>query len=141
MNGHELEPLMLTSKEKTFTQGFPGQIARFQCGAAELVLRRVLRATRMLHSSRDCFQAAGYDIEPCGQCTTASGERWASFIAERGAERLRVRERITDDQDDQWTDPGSWFWSALFNPHQGPWLAVTMIERDSQIAWQSSPHQ
>jgi hypothetical protein len=48
--------------------------------------------------------------------------------AERGAERLRIRERIIDAGGATWTDISSWYWAALLGRSRGPWWAVTVIE-------------
>jgi hypothetical protein len=127
-NGLPLEPLELTSREKAFAAAFPGRVQRFRCGFDEIVLRQVDRATRLLHNSRDCFQAAGYDILPQGEWQDAAYRQWLRFTATRDSHRLAVSESITGPRGESWNDPGAWFWSALLNPAEGPWLAVTWIK-------------
>ena len=126
--GQPLEALALTTREQAFAESFPGQLARFRCGDSELILRQVHRATRALHSSRDCFQASGYEVESQGLWTDAQGQAWFRFTATRSSERLNVSERIYAPDGRCWTDVGAWFWSALFHADTGPWMAATVIE-------------
>ena len=126
-NGQSLEPLALTAREQAFAESFPGDVRRFRCGVDEIVLRQVDRATRLLHSSRDCFQAAGYEITPQSQWRDAANREWSRFTAARGAHQLSVSECITNTRGMAWNDVGAWFWAALFHPGEGPWMAVTWI--------------
>jgi exosortase/archaeosortase family protein len=112
--GYVLEPLPLTQRELSFAEAFPGQLCRFRCGPGELILRQVNRATRMLHSSRDCLRAAGFSIRPRSSMTDAAGRIWSSCAAEKPGIRLHVMERIYPAANSQegWTDVSAWFWSA-----------------------------
>jgi hypothetical protein len=56
----------------------------------------------------------------------ADGRGWGCFAASRGADELRVCERIEDASGRSWSDASSWYWSALSG--EGPWLAVTTVE-------------
>lgn len=133
-NGHVLEPLALTAREQTFAAGFPGKVQRFRCGPGELILRQVNRSTRLLHSSRDCFQAGGYEIHPLDLWRDASNRDWSGFLATQGQQRLRVYESITNARGASWHDVGAWFWAALFHPGDGPWMAATWIQAEPAVS-------
>jgi exosortase/archaeosortase family protein len=127
--GKPLEAMPLTQREQVFAESFPGSLARFRCNQDELVLRNVTQATRQLHSSRDCFRAAGYDITSLAQTSDAAGRRWSRFQALRDDEELQVRECVTSAHGASWHDISAWYWDATFHSDQGPWLAMTVIER------------
>lgn len=124
-----LEPLPLNAREEEFARSFPGHLARFRCGGSEIILRQVSRATRALHSSRDCFQAAGYEVQDLGLWTDPQGRTWLRFIAQRLGESLVVWEIVLSKDGKTSADVGAWFWRALFHPDEGPWLATTLVER------------
>ncbi len=126
--GQMLERLPLTPREDAFADAFPGALARFRCGQAELILRSVAQPTRRLHSSRDCLRAAGYDLQNLPLEQTDGTPPWSCFLAVSGDRRLRVKEQITSQHHESWTDVSAWFWSATMHPDHSPWLAATFIE-------------
>lgn len=126
--GKPLDAMPLTMREQVFAETFPGSLARFRCEQDELVLRHVTQATRQLHSSRDCFRAAGYDITSLAQISDAEGRRWSRFKAQRDDDQLQVRECVTSTHGSSWHDISAWYWDATFHSNQGPWLAMTVIQ-------------
>lgn len=128
-DGIPLHPVPLSEREARFTQSFPGQVGRFHCGEAELILRHVTQATRLLHSSADCLRASGYEIRPQPAWQDIDGRVWGCYEARHRGQSYRVRERITNPSQSRChTDVSSWYWSAVWNPDSGPWLAMTVIE-------------
>jgi len=124
-----LVQLPLSDVEEQFNAGFPGDIARFNNGERQVILRWVLAGTRKLHSSADCFRGLGYTITPAQPMVDGAGDRWSCFTADRDTIRLRVRERIVESAGTRaWTDVSAWYWSAVTQQSRGPWLATTVIE-------------
>lgn len=123
--GRALRELPLTSLERRFERGFPGRIGRFTDGQREIVLRWVGAESRKLHPAADCFKANGYRVVP-RPLVIRGDERWSSFIAERGGEKLVVLERIHDGKGGQWSDFSAWYWATLLGQGKGPWWAVTV---------------
>ena len=60
--GRSLVQLPLSEREERFLQGFPGRIARFSDSQREIVLRWIVKPTRKLHPSADCYKGAGYAV-------------------------------------------------------------------------------
>ena len=129
--GQTLTPLPLTERELRFGNDFPGKIGRFTDGRREVIVRWVYEATRRLHSASDCFEGIGFSVRPLPLHVDENGSRWSSFIATRGKERLRVRERIYTDAGESWTDVSSWYWAALQETHPGAWWAITVAEPET----------
>jgi hypothetical protein len=130
LDGARLVPVPLSSREARFAQAFPGRIAKFRCGDAEVIFRRVAEATRFMHPSGDCLRAAGFDVTSKPVQEDADGRLWGCSIAERAGEAWRVRERyVNGGQTRVCTDASAWFWEAVFHPGEGPWTAVTVMER------------
>lgn len=128
--GMVLEPLPLSVREEHFEAGFPGALARFRCGEGEVILRRVDRATRMLHPAQDCFQAAGFEMQRVSGEAVPGDGLWQVWRAQRGEEPpLVVCEQIRSRTGELFTDVSAWYWSALRHPEDGPWLAVTWVRR------------
>lgn len=129
--GQPLTQLPPTALEARFAARFPGAVARFTDGAQLLIVRHVRRATRLLHPASDCFRAAGYAVGREQAAADAQGLRWRCFVASRGAERLRVCERIAgrlDDAGEQgWTDVSAWFWHAQWRRASSAWWALTVV--------------
>lgn len=124
-----LTPLPATPMEQAFAAGFPGTLGTYRWGEREVILRRVTKATRQLHPSRDCLRAAGYETTDAVVEVRPDGQLWSRFTASRGGQRLSIHERIVSEADARvWTDVSAWFWAALFNPLNGPWRAETLIE-------------
>jgi hypothetical protein len=130
IEGQVLRPLPLTERELRFGGDFPGQIGRFTDGQREVIVRWVAEATRKLHPASDCFEGVGFHVKPLPLHVDRNGSLWSSFIATRGNERLRVRERIYTETGESWTDVSSWYWAAARETSVGPWWAVTVAERE-----------
>lgn len=91
------QPLQLT--EEVTLAGFPGRIGRFETPQGPLLLRWVCRPSRLLHSSADCYRAAGLPFQ--GQ------------------------EAIYDADGRRFDDISQWFWAATLGQSRGPWMAET----------------
>lgn len=137
--GRDLIPVALTKHEQSFANSFPGSIAVFRTAegpfSKRLILRRVERATRKLHSSADCLRAAGCKLEEQPDLRCGNGESWSVWSAKSAdGARFRVRERLhaVKDPGRQWTDATNWFWSAALGRTEGPWWAVTVIEAEEK---------
>jgi hypothetical protein len=127
--GKTLIVLPLSEREKRFGSDFPGQIGRFTDGEHEVIIRWVTAATRKLHSASDCFEGIGFRVQPLPLHVDGDGLLWATFIATRGSERLRVYERIYADTGESWPDVSAWYWAAAREHTAGPWWAVTVAEQ------------
>lgn len=134
--GRALTMLPLSERERRFSRDFPGQTARFTDGEREIIIRRVTEATRKLHPASDCFEGIGYRVRPLPLRVDNMGARWGSFIAMRGAERLRVYERIyADDGGNGWSDVSAWYWAAATGGKtSAPWWSVVIAEKESETA-------
>lgn len=130
--GQALTPLSLSERELRFGQDFPGHIGRFTDGKREVIIRWVSEATRRLHPAADCFEGIGFNVRPMPLHVDEDGFRWSSFIATRGKERLRVRERIYTSTGESWTDVSSWYWAAVQETGDGPWWAITVAESEPE---------
>ena len=130
--GMALIPLEPDETEKRFARGFPGEIRRFHFDGGQLILRRVHRATRMLHASADCLRAVG--------CRLLHQPR--QVFDEHGA--IATRYTVSDPAGGIWevnewvvsesssrraANVSSWYWMALRSPDDGPWLAVTVMRK------------
>ena len=129
--GRELRQLDLTVREKRFGEDFPGKVARFTDGQREIIIRYVTEPTRMLHPASDCFKGVGYSITPLPLRVDESGNKWGAFRAARGADNLKVYERIYDERGQSWTDVSAWYWAAVTGRTNGAWWAVTVAESSS----------
>jgi hypothetical protein len=123
-----LSQLPLSPLEQTFQRDFPGNQARFTDGRREIILRWITEGSRKLHPAGDCFKANGYAVKP-QPVRLVGSERWSSFIATRGAEKLLVSERISDAAGRQWSDVSAWYWAVQLGQTRGPWWAVTVAQR------------
>lgn len=129
LDGTPLLPISLTTREVRFAQAFPGRIGKFRNGDAEVILRRVAGATRLMHPAADCLRAAGYTITTKPAHRDAQGRLWGCALAERGGTVWRVRERYSNASGSRiCTDASAWFWQAMLHPAEGPWTAVTVME-------------
>lgn len=128
----EAHEVMLSERDRRFAQQFPGKIAAFADGNRLWLVRWVAQPTRRLHPASDCLKATGYLVRPASAELDASGLLWAGCDAQRGEERLRVRERIFSSDGRGWTDVSAWYWHAVLGRSAGPWWAVTVIERASK---------
>ncbi|MGJ7581899.1 exosortase Q [Variovorax sp. RHLX14] len=133
-DGSVLRPLALTDVEHRFAQQFPGAIARMTDGERMFVLRRVDAPTRMLHPAADCYRALGYRIDQARLERDAQARMWRCFSTVKNrtgkqGQTLRVCERIVDAAGIAFTDTSAWYWAAAGGRSQGPWQAVTRVER------------
>ncbi|RBP46436.1 exosortase [Roseimicrobium gellanilyticum] len=129
-DGVPLQRLPLSAREEQFAHSFPGAIARFRCGDAEIIMRHVTRPTRRLHSSADCLRAMGWQIVHQPVLRDADGRIWGHFEALTSSGTYIVTERMTPSSQtstEAFTDVSAWYWNALWNPNTGPWLAVTIV--------------
>ena len=127
--GRPLRALAAAPEDARLARDFPGQIARFDDGRRQIVLRRVASATRQLHPARDCFHAIGYAVEPLPMRRITELDFASCFRAKRGGVTLHVCERVTDATGRSFPDVSSWYWPALLGASTGPWLAATTVER------------
>ena len=129
LDGRRLHTLGLTEQERGFVRGFPGHVARFTDGSREIVMRWLSRPSRRLHPASDCFKGVGYTITPKPIRQDGNGQHWGCFVARRGNRRLRVCERIYDEQGRSWSDVSAWYWAAVLGKTSGPWWTVTVAEK------------
>lgn len=102
-------------------------------------MRWVAAPTRKLHAASDCFKGSGYRVKSL-PLETLDGMTWGSFSAERGTQRLHVREVITDGSGNRWTDVSAWYWAAVRGETQAPWWAITIAASGSgQAALSTMP--
>jgi hypothetical protein len=125
-DGRPVRPLVLTEVEQRFARQFPGRIARLTDGESVLVLRTVVRPTRMLHPAADCYRGIGWRVDNVHLQLDHESLLWRCFDARRGGEGLKVCERIVDARGQAFTDASAWYWAALLDRSQGPWQAVTV---------------
>lgn len=126
--GLELKPLPESPKDQVFLQGFPGKAARFQSGAAQVVLRWVNHESRQVHPSSDCYKGIGYEISWLPVLIDQKGNRWRHFSAKKDSEELEIKELIFDEHAHTWSDVSSWYWDAATTKTQAPWWVITIIE-------------
>lgn len=125
-----LHPLPSSAEELAFASSFPGSLSSHRWGDHQVILRRVTRATRKLHPSRDCLRAAGFETTNSVTVHCSDGFEWSRFSATCGDSHLLIHERIVSERDGStWTDVPAWYWAALRHPLNGPWRAETVISR------------
>jgi hypothetical protein len=132
--GRPIRPLALSPVERRFADRFPGAIGRFTDGERVMVLREVVRPTRMLHPATDCYRGLGFRVEQAHLERDSRQRLWRCFTAGSGRQRLRVCERIEDSRGQGFTDTSAWFWSASLGQSEGPWRAVTVVS-----PWRADP--
>jgi hypothetical protein len=132
--GKPLRRLPLGWREQRFADGFPGQIAQFTDGQRLILIRYTAKATRLLHAAADCFRGAGYEVKPMAAQVDQRGEQWGRFLAKNQDDAWRVSERIFENQGrGSWSQVSNWFWSAAYGRSQGPWWAVTIMEKTGSV--------
>ncbi|MFC7338164.1 exosortase/archaeosortase family protein [Haloferula chungangensis] len=127
LDGVSLLPQPLSPMEQSFARSFPGEIAKFRWGDAEVIMRRSHQATRMMHPSSDCLRAAGYETHSEAVFRDADGQLWGASLALRDGKRWLVHERYVSENGDACTDASAWYWQAMLHPDAGPWTATTVI--------------
>ncbi len=130
--GVPLIPTSLSVKEKRFYKNFPGQIAKFKAGPRAVIFRWMTKATRKIHPAGACLRGLGYNVEPQPLRRDRAGNLHGVSMATRGKQILLVKERLYDRVGNSWTDVSSWYWSAILGFSDGPWCAVTVMERTDQ---------
>jgi len=125
--GQKLRPLPLTGSELEFARNFPGSIAMFQTDKQTIIIRRVRQATRQLHPAADCYRASGFKITNLHRETDGAGMAWKVLLAQKSTRRLQVRERIYDENGQDYTDVSQWYWAALWGQSKGPWWSITTV--------------
>ncbi|MBV1910679.1 MAG: hypothetical protein KUG78_15355 [Kangiellaceae bacterium] len=126
--GKELIPLALTEKEKIFTKGFPGKIARFSDGQRELIIRWIEQPTRKLHPAADCFKGIGYYIKPKPIKINKNGIKMGCFTANKNEKELNVCEYIEAQNGDNWSDISAWYWGAITSNSRQGWMSFVIAE-------------
>ena len=119
----------LDDRQRRFLAGFPGRAEVFANGNQTWVVRTVTQPTRKLHPAGDCLRALGYGTAPGPLFQEPNGVCWGTWTATRDGQRFGVRERVVDSRGQSWTDVSAWFWHAVLGRTDGPWWAVTVIER------------
>lgn len=127
--GRALTALPSSKMDEMFAREFPGRLQAFTNGNRTVIMRWVTSPTRQLHPSSDCYKGLGYDIDWMPQLTDAGGCKWSVYSATKNGEKLKVRERIYDQEGNGWTDVSAWYWAASFRNTQPPWWTVTIVER------------
>lgn len=133
LEGQVLTPQPLADYEVRFGGDFPGKIGRFSDGRREVTIRWVTETTRKLHSASECLESSGFRIGPLPLHVDGNGSLWSSFVATRGKQRLRVRERIYSASGESWPDVSSWYWAAERESSAGPWWAITVAEVEPEV--------
>lgn len=127
--GEKLIPVPLSEAEARFATTFPGQMNVFTTASGRtIIIRRIAQATRQLHSSAQCLQAAGYTIHPEPLFKDDLGRRWGFWKATGPGSIHQLRELITDENGLSFPDPSTWFWPALLGQSNGPWTAISVME-------------
>ena len=124
--GAEVKLIPLTPTEQNFLSAFPGRIAKLTDGRNQIIFRTVNTPTRQLHPAEDCFKGLGYSIHPIASIRDYKGQTWGRFEAVDGPTHLVVREMISDNQGNSWTDVSSWYWAAFLGKTHAPWVAITV---------------
>jgi hypothetical protein len=124
--GLALEPVELTAEDRAHALEIPGEFARFQAGPRHVLLRWVERPSHRVHSVSHCFRGAGWELRETGPVEAFDGRAWGTFVAERGAERLRVYERVEEASGRVHADTSAWYWRGLLDGGSGAawWCAV-----------------
>jgi exosortase/archaeosortase family protein len=129
MGGVPLVALPLSEAEQSFARAFPGDVARFACGASEVILRRTTQPTRMMHPAAHCLRAAGFKTQAEPLFLDNDGKVWGQLRATRDGRTFRVLERYANVSETKTaTDASAWFWQALAHSDEGPWTGITRIE-------------
>ena len=125
--GEHLIPIPLSVQENSFAREFPGALAVFETRSGRrVILRQVLQPTRKLHSSADCLRAVGYRLDGRFSESNPDWNHWHATHPVHGT--WQVRERIGDDAQ-HWSEVSAWYWAAFLRKSEGPWLAVTVMEK------------
>ncbi|MBE0534336.1 MAG: hypothetical protein IH624_01615, partial [Phycisphaerae bacterium] len=127
--GRALRPVEMSAREKQFGESLPVRVGLFTDGRRQYIIRWIVRPTRRVHPSGDCFRASGYRVRHLGVRVDGEGQSWSAIEAVKGGARLIVRERIYDGQGRSFCDVSAWYWAASMGRTEGPWWAVSVVER------------
>jgi exosortase/archaeosortase family protein len=128
--GRPLMPVAAGDGRAGFVSGFSGETRVFEQPGRVVIVRWLKAASRGVHPAADCFRARGYGVGAGGLVRDDAGGRWSEFVAERGEERWKVRERWRDGFGNVWTDVSAWWWAAQGAGARGPWWAETVAVRE-----------
>lgn len=129
-DGERLRRLPMTLREQRLLKGFPGRFGRFESDSLEVIFRWSPQSTRSLRTSREVFAYDRFVLTPSELRERPTGGEWTCFEAEKGLDRLRICERITDEEGNAWADFDAWYEEAVeARITRPPWTAVTVIER------------
>ncbi|MBY0549775.1 MAG: exosortase/archaeosortase family protein [Candidatus Obscuribacterales bacterium] len=129
LENRALTPLPLTAEQHRFLSGFPGKVRLFTDGTNTIIWRIVIKESRQVHPSSDCYKGMGYSVELKPAFLQSNGVRWSTFEANRGSEKLKVRETIIAPDSTSWIDVSSWYWDAILKRTSGPWKVITVVQR------------
>jgi hypothetical protein len=129
-DGATLTRMPATKQDEFFTRDFPGRVARFAAGDAQVVVRWVNAPTRRLHPAAHCFAGAGYSLDPRPMRHDAHGGLMNCFAASRGGEALHVCEQLRDAAGVSWPDVSAWYWHAAAAPAGSSWWSYVIVERE-----------
>lgn len=127
--GQGLTPLPPSDLDRDFAQAAPIEVARFACGDAHVVVRRVPLATPRLHSLRECFRGLGRLVRPGSDGLGPCGSPASSFFVEGGPRPMVVHEWIVDADGRVETDFLAWYWRAQSGSLRPPFLAYAYVDR------------
>lgn len=127
MEGIALTRQPLGPLEERFAKAFPGSIARFSWGDAEVILRRTDRPTRMMHPASDCLRASGFEVHSEPVFRDADGRLWGASTARKDGRNWQIHERYVSRDGLSCTDASSWYWQALIHPSDAFWTGITII--------------
>lgn len=127
--GEVLVPVGKSERLGDMMGGLAGETRVFAQSGRMVLLRRLRAASRTVHPVADCFRAWGFQVEALRLVKDARGALWSEFVAKRGADFWRVRERWRDERGHQWTDVSAWWWAAQKAEAGGPWWAEAVLVR------------
>ena len=125
--GEKIIETPLSDQDKIFLTDFPGKVARFRSTNKEYSLRYITRPSRKLHSSAVCLSSNAAEISYLPLWEDRQGRRWSQFKAKWKRKNLLVKEIIIDKNHKSSSDASSWYWQAILNKSDGPWLSITQI--------------
>ena len=128
INGDVLIEVSMPQRHQKFLKNFPGELKIFKSANKLYIVKRIEKPTRKVHPAADCFRGSGYSIDWQPIVVDKEGSRWSHFIANKGDERVSVKEHILDNNKNLWTDPSSWYWSAVLGETKPPWWGITVEE-------------
>jgi len=127
--GERLRRDPMTRLDQRLLKQFPGRFAHFRTDSAEVLFRWTPQSTRALRVSREVYAYNRFRLTPSSVTERPGSGPWLCFEAEKGLDRLRICEQITDAKGKRWSDFDSWYEEAVeARVTDPPWTAVTIIE-------------